>query len=122
MTRAILIAGAIGISSWWAAMNYLTFPVTVEMCPMMPGMTMAEMAQQEPPQEPPVTPGPPEDDPEAPPGGHTEPTTYCLATDTPGVMACMCLAQGGCKDGHRETEDRSCKSWCWKQWCKCCLS
>ena len=112
----------------------LLFP-PIEMCPMMPGMTMAEMnamtrqdpsQEQEPPQEtPPTTPGPPEVDPELPPGGHTEPTEFCTPINRPdGKSPCTCLMQfpEGCREGKREIEHRSCNSWCWKAKCKCCSS
>ena len=114
----------------------LPLPVTVEPDPVMAcGMTAAEMAamgKQDPEQEPPApapvpNAPPPSDDPEAPPGGHTEPTEFCTPLNRPdGKMPCMCTmdieGRAGCTNGKRESEVRHCNSFCWKQWCKCCSS
>lgn len=62
--------------------------------------------------------------PEGTPGEHTVPTEYCVSHDTDQGPGCMCANQHpeGCKEGHRETETMDCKSWCFKQFCRCCNS
>ena len=64
---------------------------------------------------------------EPPPGNpnHIEPTEFCTAEAPPGKMACMCMTYdkgAGCKMGEREMEHFSCKSYCWKKMCKCCIN
>jgi hypothetical protein len=104
----------------------------VEMCPMMPGMTQAQMAamgQQEPaepPQNPPETAPVDPDNPDGNQPTHTQPTEYCTPHQQGSRPACGCttdaIGRSGCKAGERETEVQHCMSFCWKMWCHCCRS
>ena len=100
----------------------LPIPEPVELCPM--GMSMAEMAAmyQDPPQDGPPVVIPPSDEPPEGNPNHEVPTEFCRSNDD--VHPCMCvrLAPEGCQQGHREIEHRSCNSFCWKNFCKCCSS
>ncbi len=102
----------------------LPIPETEELCPM--GMTMTEMAaMQDPPSQTPPTQEQPQDpnDPnyEGNPT-HESPSDYCTPNRELHPCLCLRLAPEGCREGKRETEHRSCNSWCYKQFCRCCSS
>ena len=56
---------------------------------------------------------------------HPKPTEFCTPNHKNPERRCDCVNQdhgAGCKDGKRDIEMRSCGSYCWKEFCHCCLS